>query len=98
MKEARRDDLMELQQEIAFEFGETLVGYELDVLIDAPGEQPGTYLGRTFADAPEIDGTVTVFGEGLKIGAFAPVVIVERDDYDLVGEAVQEESDVVAAR
>ncbi len=94
VKNARRDELMALQQEIAFEFGDSLVGYELDVLIDEQIDET-TWLGRTYADAPEIDGNVYVRGEGLEIGKFVPVVIEARQDYDLIGvyEPDDEEED-----
>ncbi|MFN0054028.1 MAG: 30S ribosomal protein S12 methylthiotransferase RimO [Planctomycetales bacterium] len=84
VKEARRDTLMALQQEIAFEFGDSLVGYELDVLIDAQVDDE-TFVGRSYADAPEIDGVVYVTGEQLAVGEFVPVQIEERQDYDLIG-------------
>ena len=54
---------MEVQQEIAFEFGDSLVGYELDVLIDGQVDDE-TWVGRSYADAPEIDGSVYVQGTG----------------------------------
>ncbi len=86
VKVERRDELMALQQEIAFEFADSLVGYELDVLIDAPSdEEEGIWIGRTYADAPEIDANVYVTGEGLASGQFVPVEIVGRDGYDLIG-------------
>jgi ribosomal protein S12 methylthiotransferase len=84
VKEARRDELMAVQQQIAFDFGDSLVGYELDVLIDEPAED-GLWIGRSYADAPEIDGVVYVRGEGLNPGEFVPVEITGRDEYDLVG-------------
>jgi ribosomal protein S12 methylthiotransferase len=84
VKEARRDELMSLQQQIAFEHAERMVGYELDVLIDEEiGD--GVYAGRSFADAPEIDSTVIVTGAELEPGDLVPVEILERDGYDLVG-------------
>ncbi len=89
VKNARRDKLMELQQEIAFEYGDSLVGYELDVLIDDQIDDE-TWVGRTFADAPEIDGNVYVKGAGLNCGEFLPVQIEARQDYDLVGSAIEE--------
>ncbi|MFO0917733.1 MAG: 30S ribosomal protein S12 methylthiotransferase RimO [Planctomycetaceae bacterium] len=89
VKLARRDELMALQQEIAFEYGDSLVGYELDVLIDEPLEE-GAWVGRSFADAPEIDGNVFVAGENLEAGQIVPVEIVERRDYDLVGVVVED--------
>src|SRR5579872_6281365 len=66
VKNARRDRLMELQQEVAFEFGDSLVGYELDVLIDDKIDDE-TWVGRSFADAPEIDGAVYVKGTDLTV-------------------------------
>jgi ribosomal protein S12 methylthiotransferase len=91
VKTDRRDQLMELQQQIAFEFGDSLVGYELDVLIDAQTDND-TWVGRSFADAPEIDGCVCVKGENLVAGTLLPVEIEARQDYDLVGSAVTTES------
>lgn len=86
-KNARRDKLMELQQEIAFDYGDSLVGYELDVLLDERVDDE-TWVGRSFADAPEIDGAVYVKGTDLATGTFVPVQIEARQDYDLVGAAV----------
>jgi ribosomal protein S12 methylthiotransferase len=75
---------MAIQQEIAFKFGDSLIGYELDAIIDSQVEE-GVYLGRIFADAPEIDGNIYVTGEGINIGDMIPVEIVDRQDYDLIG-------------
>ncbi|APZ91977.1 30S ribosomal protein S12 methylthiotransferase RimO [Fuerstiella marisgermanici] len=86
VKEARRDELMQIQQEIAFEHAKSLIGYELDVIIDEQVEE-GVYLGRSFADAPEIDSNVFVSGDNLEIGSMVPVEIVRQEDYDLVGVA-----------
>lgn len=90
VKERRRDELMEVQQSIAFSFGESLVGYELDVLIDEEVE-PGLYAGRCFADAPEIDGLVYVQAEQLNVGDLVPVEITESRGYDLAGVASDDE-------
>ncbi|MDB5346956.1 MAG: ribosomal protein methylthiotransferase [Schlesneria sp.] len=92
VKNARRDEMMALQQQIAFDYGDTLVGSEIDVLIDDQVEE-GLWRGRGYMDAPEIDGEVFVSGEDLQPGMFVPVEIVERRDYDLVGIAVSDESD-----
>jgi ribosomal protein S12 methylthiotransferase len=84
IKEARRDELMALQQNIAFEHADKMIGYELDVLIDEEiGD--GVYVGRSYADAPEIDANVIVRGVDLQPGDMVPVEIMERQDYDLVG-------------
>jgi ribosomal protein S12 methylthiotransferase len=92
IKAARRDELMALQQQIAFEFGDSLVGYELDVLIDGQIDDE-TWIGRSYADAPEIDGAVYVTGKDLPVGEFLPVTIEARQDYDLAGTAVAVEVD-----
>jgi len=84
VKESRRDELMQVQQQTAFKFGESLVGYELDALIDSQVED-GVFLGRTFADAPEIDGSIYVSGDGIEVGQMLPVEVVESREYDLVG-------------
>ena len=84
VKTARREELMALQQNIAFEFADSLVGYELDVLVDQESGD-GSFVGRSFADAPEIDGGVTLTGESVAVGNFVSVEITARDGYDLVG-------------
>jgi len=84
VKLERRDALMEIQQQIAFDWGQNMVDYELDCLIDEVSNEPGIWIGRTFADAPEIDGNVLVQGENLQPGEMVSVTIVEADDYDLV--------------
>lgn len=89
IKEARRDELMELQQEIAFRHGDELLGYELDAIIDEELED-GLWLGRTYADAPEIDGNIIVSGEEIQVGQMIPVEIIGRQDYDLIGEAAED--------
>ena len=97
VKEARRHELMVLQQQIAFDFADSLVGYELDVLIDSQVEE-GVWLGRCYADAPEIDANVIVTGENLKIGDIVPVVLERREDYDWIGSvSTDEEGDEDAA-
>jgi len=84
VKTERRDALMALQQPIAFEHAESLIGYELDVLIDEQAEE-GECIGRTFADAPEIDGCVRIPAADLLVGEFVSVEITGREGYDLVG-------------
>ena len=60
---------MAVQQEIAFAWNEAQVGRRLDVLIDraVPGEKDA-WIGRSYADAPDVDGVVYVTGRGLKAG------------------------------
>jgi len=89
VKNERRDELMTLQQGIAFEHAESLVGYELDVLIDGEVEE-NVWVGRSFTDAPEIDACTYVSGENLEPGSIVPVEILRRDEYDLIGVAIDD--------
>lgn len=91
VRDQRRDELMTLQQSIAFEHAESLVGYELDVLIDGEVED-NVWVGRSFTDAPEIDACTYVSGENLQPGSLVPVEILRRDEYDLIGVAVDEDA------
>lgn len=87
VKEARRDEILELQQQISTELMYRKVGKTLDVLIEeeVPGEK--IYVGRTEYDAPEIDGVVYVHTErALRIGQFVKVKITDALEYDLIGE------------
>jgi ribosomal protein S12 methylthiotransferase len=80
---------MEVQQGNAFAWSKAQVGKELDVLLDAPDpEAPGCFLGRSFADAPEIDGQVRVKGKNLQPGDLVRTKITGADGYDLLGRAV----------
>lgn len=91
VKNVRRDRLMELQQEIAFAWNQEQVGRQLDVILDraVPGEE-NVFVGRSYADAPDIDGLVYVTGgdEELSAGDIVKCEIVTSQGYDLVGVAV----------
>lgn len=94
VKESRVDELMTLQQQIAFDWAEQMVGYELDVIIDEPTEDPNVWIGRSYADAPEIDANIFVQGEGLEVGDIVPVEILQANEYDLIGQiSLDEESE-----
>src|SRR4051812_35435367 len=89
VKNDRRDQLMEVQQEVAFEWNEAQVGRQLDVLIDsAVPDQENAWVGRSYADAPDVDGVVYVTGEELATGAIVPCEIVARSGYDLAAAAI----------
>jgi ribosomal protein S12 methylthiotransferase len=90
-KKARFDEVMKLQRAISSGINSHFLGKTLDVLVDEPvkGEK-GVFVGRTYADAPEIDGGVYVSGKGLKTGEFYKVKITDALEYDLVGEAEQD--------
>lgn len=89
VKQLRRRRLMEVQQEIAFAWNRAQVGRQLDVLLDSyvPGER-NALLGRSYADAPEIDGVVYVSGEGLVPGQIVPCEVVAAQGYDMIAAAV----------
>lgn len=86
---ARRDRLMQEQQQIAFEWNENQVGRHRDVILDAavPDEE-NVWYGRTTADAPEIDGGVYVTGRGLRAGQIVACEMVAVRGYDLIGAPV----------
>lgn len=94
VKEERREALMHVQQAIAFERNASLVGRTLDFVIDAPLEdQPGVWLGRSFADAPDVDGIsfISETGEhGLATGQMVACEVVASQGYDLVAVPVAE--------
>ncbi|HZN32683.1 MAG TPA: 30S ribosomal protein S12 methylthiotransferase RimO [Pirellulaceae bacterium] len=88
--EERREELMAIQQQIAFERNAAQVGRTLDAILDQPVEgEKNVWLGRTAADAPDVDGLVFVTGDQhkLRAGDIVPVEIVATQDYDLIGVA-----------
>jgi ribosomal protein S12 methylthiotransferase len=79
--------VQDLQDRIAWERNQTLVGAVTDVLVDGPSQDPAfAFEGRTAGQAPEIDGVVYLRGERFEPGRFARVSIVEVEGYELVGE------------
>jgi ribosomal protein S12 methylthiotransferase len=91
VKAARRDHLMGVQQEVAFQWNESQIGRQVDVILDSqvPGET-NAWIGRSHADAPDVDGIIYVSGEGLAAGKIVPCEIVARQEYDLIGVAIGE--------
>ena len=86
VKHSRRDRLLAAQQEIAFAWAAEKVGQRMDVIIDRYiPEQENAYVGRTYADAPEIDPVVYVTSENLSPGMIVSCEIVTSQGYDLVG-------------
>jgi ribosomal protein S12 methylthiotransferase len=82
VKEARYQRLMELQQSISLQINQSYVGQRLDVLIE--GQDKEIAIGRSYRDAPEIDGMVFVEGN-VEIGSIVPVIITGAMTYDLTG-------------
>lgn len=91
LKEERRDGIMELQQDIAFEHSENMVGRILDVLIEGKVADEPVYVGRTYMDAPNVDGLIFVNAEvELMSGDFVRVKVTGAAEYDLIGEVYDE--------
>ena len=89
IKEDRRDTILELQQEIAFDKAADMVGRTLYAMIEGKVADEPAYVARTYADSPDIDGYVFVnTGEMLMSGDFVKVKITGSAEYDLIGELV----------
>ena len=87
VKEDRKARLMELQQEIAFDKAEAMTGRELRVLIEGQVSGENVYVGRTYRDAPDVDGYIFInTEETLVSGDFARVRVTGAYEYDLIGE------------
>ena len=91
LKEERRDEIMELQQEISLEKGNDRIGQELMVMIEGKVSGESAYIARTYGDAPKVDGYLFVqTGELLMTGDFAKVKVTGALEYDLIGELADE--------
>lgn len=91
VKEERRDEIMQLQQEIAFEKSEAMVGRVLTVLIEGKVVDEPAYVGRTYMDAPGVDGLIFVNADvELMSGDFVRVRVTGSAEYDLIGEIYDE--------
>ena len=87
VKEDRQADIMELQQEIAFDKAEDMIGREVLVMIEGKVEDENAYVGRTYRDAPNVDGLIFINTDvELISGDFAKVKVTGALDYDLIGE------------
>ncbi|MGC9316657.1 MAG: 30S ribosomal protein S12 methylthiotransferase RimO [Armatimonadota bacterium] len=87
----RLDELMALQQEISQEINRAFVGQRLRVLVEGPGDEAGTVVGRTYRDAPEVDGNA-IIRDGPQVppaGRFVEVMVTEAFEHDLRGRAVE---------
>ena len=87
VKEDRQADIMELQQEIAFDKAEDMIGREVLVMIEGKVADENAYVGRTYRDAPNVDGLIFINTDvELISGDFAKVKVIGALDYDLIGE------------
>ena len=89
VKESRRDEIMALQQEISADKEERRIGQEMSVLIEGYLYEDDIYIGRTYMDAPKVDGNVFVRAEEELIsGDIVPVRITGANEYDLMGDVI----------
>ena len=89
VKEDRQAEIMELQQEIAFDKAEDMIGREVLVMIEGKVADENAYVGRTYRDAPNVDGLIFVnTDEELMTGDFAKVKVTGAAEYDLIGELI----------
>ena len=94
VKEARRDELMELQQAIAFEKAEGMIGQELEVVVEGRMTEEDVYVTRTYRDAPDVDGYLFLHTDReLMSGDFVRARVTDFNEYDLIGEMVDHRED-----
>ena len=91
VKASRRDEIMELQQEIVFEKNEALVGKVLTAFVEGKVSDDDAYVARTYMDAPGVDGYIFIQTErSLMSGDIVEVKVTSAYEYDLIGELVDE--------
>ncbi len=91
IKESRRDELMELQQEIAFEKAESMKGRTILAMIEGKVEDENAYVARTYMDAPGVDGLLFInTSRQLLTGDFVRARVTGSYEYDLIGELEDE--------
>ena len=89
IKKDRQAEIMELQQDIAFDLAEDMIGREVLVMIEGKVADENAYVGRTYKDAPNVDGLIFVnTDEELLSGDFVKVKVTGALEYDLIGEIV----------
>lgn len=91
VKEARRDELMELQQAVAFEKAEEMIGQVLDVMVEGKVADEDVYVTRTYRDAPNVDGYLFLNTTAMLVtGDFVKALVTDFNEYDLIGEIYHE--------
>lgn len=91
VKERRRGELMELQQAVAFDKAEKMIGRILDVMVEGKVAGENVYVSRTYMDAPNVDGYLFInTSADLLTGDFVRVVVTDSNEYDLIGEIYHE--------
>lgn len=91
LKEERRDEIMELQQEIFYEKSQSMIGKVLEVMIEGKVADENAYVGRTYMDAPGVDGLIFINTDlDLMSGDFVRAKVTGALEYDLIGEICDE--------
>ena len=91
LKEERRDEIMELQQEISYEKSQSIIGKVLEVMIEGKVADENAYVGRTYMDAPGVDGLIFINTDlDLMSGDFVRAKVTGALEYDLIGEICDE--------
>jgi len=94
VKVQRQQEIMELQQEIAFELAEDMVGRILTVMVEGKVADEDVYVARTYRDAPNVDGYLFLnTTASLMTGDLVKVMVTDSNEYDLVGEIWHEEDE-----
>ena len=94
VKEKRQEEIMELQQEIAFEAAENMQGRILRVIIEGKLADEEVYVARTYKDAPGVDGYLFVNTDRTFMsGDYVTVRVTDAGGYDLIGEVVEEDAE-----
>lgn len=87
VKGDRQAEIMELQQEIAYDKADAMIGKQLLVMVEGKVADENAYVGRTYKDAPNVDGLIFIqTEEELMTGDFVPVKVTGSYEYDLIGE------------
>jgi len=94
IKETRRNEIMELQQRISRDNLQRKVGAVLDVFVEGYLPEDDVYIGRTYMDAPDVDGYLFFPGNGIELmsGSMVPVLVTEASEYDLKGVLYEDDS------
>lgn len=92
VKQKRRDEIMELQQEIAFETAERMTGKCMEVMIEGRMPEEDVYVARTYRDAPLVDGYLFLHANReFMSGDLVKVIVTGSNEYDLIGEIITKE-------
>lgn len=90
-KHRRQDEIMALQQEVSYDNNQKLIGTKLEVLVEGYLYEENVYIGRSYREAPNVDGYIFLSAEEeIVSGEMVTVRITEANEYDLIGEVIYE--------